>query len=156
MPVTLPTQRLLNVSGQIVTHKGFIIKKKNLAVPVCHRLFIVIPHPRFSALQGMPIPSPRSWVVCKNETRKYKNETAIHMVNVLCYTYVTFSMQGEFHWWQIIHSMQSWLLYIDHLLIISSELNMRRLIKPWKWVNLEVMTQLQNTLCENAYHVHHT
>ena len=33
------------------------------------------------ALQGMPSLYAHSRVLCKNETRKYRNETGIHMIN---------------------------------------------------------------------------
>jgi hypothetical protein len=95
-------------------------------------------------LQGMPSPSAHS--LCKNETRKYRNETVIHMVNVLCYT---FNARWTPLVTQIIQSVHCWSQYIGQLLIISSDFNIRGLEKPWRWVNLEVTTQLQNTRCEN-------
>ena len=38
-----------------------------------------------SSSQGMPSLSAHCWTLCKNWTRKYKNETVIPMITVLCY-----------------------------------------------------------------------
>jgi hypothetical protein len=85
-----------------------------LAVPVSRSPFTVIPHPRFSALQACPIPLP-SWVLCNHETKKYRNETVMHMVNVLCYI-------SRARWTpfvtQTIHCVLCWLQRIDQILIL--------------------------------------
>jgi hypothetical protein len=41
-----------------------------------------------SALQGMPNLSSHSWVLCKNGTRKYTNESVIPMIIVLLLCYI--------------------------------------------------------------------
>jgi hypothetical protein len=42
-----------------------------------------------------PVPLPTAESRVKNQTRKYRNQTVIHVVTV----HLTFSMQGDLHWW---------------------------------------------------------
>jgi hypothetical protein len=49
--------------------------------------------PAQCSLQGMPFLSIHNWALCKNGTRKYKNETVIHMMRV----YVTFLLPSKRH-----------------------------------------------------------
>jgi hypothetical protein len=47
-------------------------------------------------------------------------------------SYVTFSMQGELHWWCKLFSVYCWLQYIGQLLIISSAFSITKLKKGFE------------------------
>jgi len=83
------------------------------------------------ALQGMPSPSTHSWAMCKNGTRKYKNENVIHMIRVLC---LIFTARWMIFVTQTIHCVLCWLQHIGKILIYS-ESNIRHWIKHWRWRN---------------------
>ena len=83
------------------------------------------------AFQGMPRLSAHSWALCKNGTRKYKNETLIPMISVLCYIFTARWMP---YVTQTIHCMLCWLQHIGQILIYY-ESNIRHLIKHWRWTN---------------------
>ena len=83
------------------------------------------------ALQGIPSLSAHSWALCKNGTRKYKNETVIPTISVLCYI---FTARWTPFVIQTIHCALCWLQHIGQTLIYS-ESNIRQLIKHWRWIN---------------------
>jgi hypothetical protein len=114
------------------------------AATLSHLPFIVIPQPIFSALQGMPSLSAHCQGLCKTETTEYRNKPVIHLLM----PYVTFSMQGELHWWPN-SQCAVFLQHTGQLLITSSEFNIRGLIKPSRWANWEVTMQLKNTQFQN-------
>jgi hypothetical protein len=73
----------------------------NLTVLVSHSLFIVIPHTKFSALQGMHSPSALS-----QPCVKIKPEHAEMKLPFICLmSCVTYSMQSELHWWHKLFTM---------------------------------------------------
>jgi len=83
------------------------------------------------ASQGMPSLSAHSWALCKNRTRKYKNETVVPMISVLCYIltarwtpFVTLTIQCVLCLLQNIVQM-----------LIYSDSNIRNLLKHWIWTN---------------------
>ena len=83
------------------------------------------------ALQGMPSLSVHSWALCKNGTRKYKNETVIPMIRVLWYVFTARWMPFVT---RTIHCVLCWLQYIDQVLIYY-ESNIIHWIKHWRWTN---------------------
>jgi hypothetical protein len=70
-----------------------------------------------SALQGMPNLSTHSWTPCKNGTRKYKNETVIPVISVLCYI---FTGRWTPFVAQTIQCVIFWLQHIGQILISSA------------------------------------
>jgi len=87
--------------------------------------------PAQCSLQGMPFLSVHNWALCKNGTRKYKNETVIPMIRVLCYS---FTASWTPFVTQTIHCVLCWLQHIDQILIYSKS-NIRHWIKHWRWTN---------------------
>jgi hypothetical protein len=81
------------------------------------------------ALQGMPSVSAHSIGLCKNETR---NETLILMVSVLCYF---FTAKCTTFFTQTNHGVLCCLQHIGQILI-SSQSNIRWLVKHWRWTHL--------------------
>ena len=84
-----------------------------------------------SASQGLPSLSAHSRALHKNGTRKYKNETVIPTISVLCYIltagwtpYVTQTIQWKLCWLQNIVQI-----------LIYSVTNNRHLLKHWIWTN---------------------
>jgi len=84
-----------------------------------------------SASQSMPSHSAHSWALCKNVTRKYKNETVMPVISILCYIltprwtpYVT----------QTIQCVLCLLQNIVQILIYSDS-NIGHLLKQWIWTN---------------------
>lgn len=45
------------------------------------------PTPKIQCIAGMPSFSAYSWTLCKNYTRKYRDETVVHILNVQCYIF---------------------------------------------------------------------
>ena len=86
------------------------------------------PTPNIQCIAGHA-QSAHSWALCRNETRKHRSESVIQMVNVLFYILNTMWIPMVTH---IIHGVQCWLQHTVQLLIISSEFNIRVLIKPWR------------------------
>jgi hypothetical protein len=69
-----------------------------------------------SALQSMTSLSAHTWARCKNGTRKYKNETVIPMISVLCYVFTARSTPLVT---QTVHRELCWLQHIGQILIYS-------------------------------------
>jgi hypothetical protein len=112
------------------------------------------PTSKIQCTERMTSPSAHSWALCKNKTRKYRNKTVIHMVNVLHYIF-------NARWTPLVtqstQSVHCWSQYIGQLLIISSDLNVRGLEKPWRWMNLEDITPsayVPPSVCETKSHAH--
>ena len=84
-----------------------------------------------SALQGMSSLSAHSWAQCKNEIRKYKNETVIPTIRVLRYI---FTCKWTPFVTQTIHCVLCWLQHMGQILIYSKS-NIRHLIKHWRRTN---------------------
>jgi len=83
------------------------------------------------ALQGMPSLSVHCWSLYKNGTRKYKNETVIPMIRVLCYI---FTARWTIFVRKTIHCVLCCLQHIDKILIYS-ESTIRHWIKHRRWTN---------------------
>jgi len=83
------------------------------------------------ALQGMPSLSAHRWALCKNGTRKYKNETVIPLISVSCYIFTARWMPFVT---PTVHCVLCWLQHIGQIRIYS-EYKIRHLIKHWKWTN---------------------
>ena len=72
--------------------------------------------------------SGHSWALCKNESRKYKNETIIPMTSILCYIFTA-------RWMPLVtQTIQCVLCWIQHIgqILVYSEFNIRHLIKHWR------------------------
>ena len=83
------------------------------------------------ALQGMLSLSTHGWALCKNVTRKYRNETVIPVISVLCYI---FTARWTPFVTQTIHCVLCWLQHIGQILIYS-ESNIRHLVKNCRRTN---------------------
>lgn len=108
----------------------------HLAVTVSCLPFIVISHPRFSALQACPLPLPTVEPCIKMEPENTDVKMSFMCLVSLCYILKakwTPSMT------QVIHSIQCLLQCIGQLLTVSSEFNITGVTK----LNLYVRTQLQ-------------
>ena len=112
----------------------------HLALSVSHLPFIVISHPRCSALQACQIHLPTVEPCIKMKPESAEVKKSVMWLMSLCYIFNT-------KWTplitQIIHSIQCLLQNIGQLLIIS-EFSRRGMMK----LNLEVRTELQNSQSE--------
>ena len=98
------------------------------------------------ASQGMPRLSAHSWVLCKNGTRKYKNETVIPMIRVLCYIFTARWMPFVT---QTVHCVLCWLQHI-YQIVIYFKSNIRHWMKHWRRTNSSSSITLpKNTQCGN-------
>ena len=96
------------------------------------------PSPKIQCLVDIPSSSVHSWDLCKNDTRKYRDKTVIHMVNVLHHI---FNAKWTPMMTQIFHRVQCWLEHNGQLLIISTELKRKRVDKTTEFSELGVWTQ---------------
>jgi hypothetical protein len=98
----------------------------HLAVPVSHLPFIVISHPRFSALQACPVPLPTVKPCIKMEP-----ESAEVKMSYMCLVSLRYIFKAKWtpSMTQVIHNNHCLLQCIGQLLIISSEFNIRGMTK---------------------------
>jgi hypothetical protein len=85
----------------------------------------------YSASQSMPSLSTHSWALCKKGTRKFKNETVILMISVLCYILTP-------RWTPFVTlPIQCVLCLLQNIfqIFIYSDSNIRYLLKHWIWTN---------------------
>jgi len=84
-----------------------------------------------SAPQGMPSVPALSWALCKNGTRKYKNETVIPMISVLYYILTA-------RWTPHVTPTNQCVLCLLQIIVqilIYSDSNIKHLLKRWTWTN---------------------
>jgi hypothetical protein len=98
----------------------------HLAVPVSRMPFIVISHPRFSALQACPVPLPTVEPCIKMKPESAEVKMSFMCLVSLCYI---FKAKWTPSMTQVIHNIQCLLQCIGQLLIISPEFKIRGMTK---------------------------